>query len=214
MTLAVSNLRPGETASARVVLESGNTVTSLSDFSVVGPGLTVKLAPESALRPTDRHTVDVTAAMPGADSSPSSSRARTRTLRPGDPTTVALPDPLGPVTLSPAADGLTATWSTLPGYDELILERISTGGRPSISKFYQVVLTRSFVETTGASRAALDFRGIPGFHSDWDLDPSLEEFREFTARHRVSDSETETASVSAFVPAGASAGARAREEGR
>jgi len=199
MSLAVSNLRPGETATARVTLETGNTMATLSDFGVFPSGLNVKLAPDSALRPTDHHVVDVTASIQGDDESPGRSRTRTRALRPGDPSTVALPDPLGPVTFAITADGLTATWSTLPDYDELVLERDNFAFGVPGSKFYRVVLTRSYVETTGANRAALDFRDIPGFKAEWDHDPSLDEIRDFIARRKVSDRETETAAVDQFL---------------
>lgn len=201
VSYTIANLQPGESAVSTMVLTAGNTRAFVNSLSSSPPGLTAQLAPDSALRPTDSQHVTLSASITDAATSLTHSRALGRDVRVGDPTAWTLPDPIGPVTFDVTADRMTATWSTLPDHDEIELLRegflIQLG--PPIStqvRVHEMLLSRSFLEATGATSATLDLHAIPGFKSQWQQDPAAPQFRELVAIRHVSATETASATVS------------------
>jgi hypothetical protein len=106
----VSGAQQGEAIGASTRLDTGSTIANLQDAMSGSGAFTAKLAPESALVATDRQIVIFNATTlaqgPGAQNK---YRFLERKVRVGDPTTAALPEPLGPVTFEAAAEKLTAT---------------------------------------------------------------------------------------------------------
>jgi hypothetical protein len=214
----IANLQPGELATSTVLVTAGNTRTFVSSLGGPPPGLTAQLAPNSALGPTDSQRVTLSASITDAATSLSHSRALGRNVQIGNPTSWTLPDPLGPVTFELTDDQLTARWSTLPDHDEIQLVRESIlfppGPGSSVKiRLHEMKLSRSFVETTGATSATLDFHAIPGFKSDWRQDPSASQFRELVAIRHVSATETASATVAGFTSPSTARGELSDEPG-
>jgi len=218
VSFTIANLQAGETASATAFLLAGNTRVLVNSLGGPPPGLTAQLAPDTALHPTDSQHVTLSASIADAAASLTRSRALGRDVRLGDPTSWTLPDPIGPVRFEPTADRLTATWSTLPDHDEIELLRESLRFEPTEIRVHEMLLSRSFLEATGATSATLDFHAIPGFKSQWQQDLAATQFREFSAIRHVSATETASATVSGFtsassarseLPAGSGPGRRA-----
>jgi hypothetical protein len=129
-------------------------------------GWTTRLAPESVLRTPDRQTAMFLASRLNVGPKLQNYyRFVERDVRVGDPTAVALPEPLGPVTFEKVEDRLTATGSTLPEHDELSLVwgSITMSGR----KDHAIALSRHFLDATGAASISLELRDIPGFKDEW-----------------------------------------------
>jgi hypothetical protein len=181
--LVLTNHTADEQLSTRVRMASGNTTTRITHFHF-GDELadTVKLAPDSMLRATDHQHVLVEGFLPGIDE-PSLDVSRTagQTARAGEPISLALPEPLGPVTFEASGDRLTAAWTTLPAYDQLRLARFHFSNDLSEDVLFEALISRAFVDATGASSAALDFAAIPGFKPAWRHDPMHAYVRQLTA---------------------------------
>jgi hypothetical protein len=64
-----------------------------------------------------------------------------------------------------------------------------------------MLLSRAFLEATGATSATLDLHAIPGFQSQWQQDPAASQFRELVAVRHVSATETASAAVSSLTSA-------------
>jgi hypothetical protein len=206
VTLELTNLGAGETTSVLPFVTSGNTVTSLTEVGPARPaGLEAKLAPASVLRPTDFNTVTITAAMPASGTPPQiRSRAVRRTVRPDDLAAMTLPDPLGPVVFEASPERLTAAWSTLPNYATIGLSRDGFVTGFTQRRFHFALLTRSFIEVTGATRATIDFRDVPGFKTEWLHAPTVTQRYGLTATLVLSASESAFSSASeVIVPAAA-----------
>jgi hypothetical protein len=197
------NLQPDESLSAATLLFAGNTIALLHrTFPQNRSEWTTKLAPDTMLRATDRQNVRIYAleASSGAVGQ-SRSRGVSRDVHVGDPTSIALPEPLGPVTFVATTNRLAATWSTVPEHDDLWLERTSflDGSR----NFQEITLSRAFVDATGATSVTLDFSDVPGFKREWRHEPTLTQSYSFTASRgatlydrvyaRVSESTNRTA---------------------
>jgi hypothetical protein len=173
-SFTASNLEQGETRSSVTVFRTG------SSFAVLqGAGWDVRLVPEGLLRATDEQRVQLTARA----SAGTFSRSRTvfRDFRAGDPTAVTLPEELGTVTFEMTADRLAATWSVLPEYDELALVRSSFTINPLRSTTHRLVLTPSFSDLEGTAKGELDLSRLPGWRSEWRLDPATPQTRSMTA---------------------------------
>jgi hypothetical protein len=180
MTFTVSNAQQGELISASTRLDTGSTVAILQDAMSGSGGWATKLAPESVLQTTDRQTAILSAAVLAATPE-AQNRYRTlqRDVRVGASTSAALPEPLGPVTFEVASDRLTAKWSTLPEHDEVALRwhSITMAG----TKDHVVAVSRSFLEATEATSAALELSNIPGFKPEWRHAPASQQTHELTA---------------------------------
>ncbi|TMQ03296.1 MAG: hypothetical protein E6J90_02385 [Deltaproteobacteria bacterium] len=192
VSFTIANLQAGEATRSNVSFFAGNTRAQVFSLDGSPPGLTAQLAPGSALRPTDSQHVVLYASSRDAATSLTRSRSLGRDVRVGDLTSWTLPDPIGPVTFETTADRLTATWSTLPDHDEIELLREGIGSQ---FNFQIMLLSRSFLEATGATSATLDFHAIPGFKSQWQQDPAASQLRELVTIRRVSATETAIATV-------------------
>jgi hypothetical protein len=203
---SATNLLVDDMLFVDAVLAAGGTFVPLRPPGIDPDGESVLLAPNSALRATDRQSVGVTAVAADSTSTRSRSRLLRRDVRVGDQTSVKLPEPLGPVTFETSPERLVATWSGLPDHDRIVVSRrtFSSGmGGPgqSQSRSHQLVVTRSFIETTGITTAALDFRDVPGFQSEWQTDAAGAQFRSFLAVHQPSDTEMASSAETEVIPA-------------
>jgi hypothetical protein len=181
-----ANLQPNELLSSSTLLFAGHTVASLQNsFLQRQSSWDTKLAPESMLRATDHQNVRLDAAETSSGTILQRRyRSVSRDVHVGDPTSVTLPEPLGPVTFEMTTDRLAATWSALPEHDDLWLVRTSFLAESWIS--HEITLSRAFVEATGATSATLDFSDVPGFKSEWRHDPTLQQSRWFSASRGAS----------------------------
>lgn len=204
MTFIVSNAQQGELMNASTRLDTGSTVAILQDAMSGSGGFTTKLAPESVLRTTDRQTAilnaTVLAATPGAQN-----RYRTlqRDVRVGAATAATLPEPLGPVTFEVTGERLTAKWSALPEHDEVTLRWHST--TMAGTKDHVAAVSRSYLEATEATSAALELRDIPGFKAEWRHASGSQQTHELTA---IRSREGEKALSQVNEPAKPAQGAR------
>ena len=154
------NALPGELLSSVVTLVSGNTVAGL-------PGLswTARFAPDALLAPGGYQTVLLSTLGDPVGDPPSQMRRVSRRWNPGLSTTVHLPALMGPATLVKDGPRLVATWSSLPSYDRLGVERDKL--EAGIAVHQSVVLSQAYVEQRGITSAALDPGDVPGFSPDW-----------------------------------------------
>jgi hypothetical protein len=170
---AAANLQPNEALSAATLLFAGNTIALLQrSFPQNRPEWNTKLAPETMLRATDHQNVRLYAYEVSSGTAVQRRyRGVSRDVHVGDPTSMALPEPLGPVTFAATTHRLAATWSALPEHDDLWLERTSSsdGSRNT----HEITLSRAFVDATGATSATLDFSDVPGFKREWRHEPTL-----------------------------------------
>jgi hypothetical protein len=210
ITFTVSNLQPGEYQGAATELRLGGTYASIG-----GPfdsGWTTGLVPESSLRATDSQGVELRAEqMPASATDQTRFRTVRRPARVGDSTSVVLPEPLGPVTFETSPQRFTAAWSTLPAHNELVLEHLSSPPFPGLLRYHKLVLSRAFLEATGATSATLALHEVPGFQAEWNHDTVGDHFRIFTAR-RGSMTENESSGTSEYTNVMAAAGALRRAE--
>lgn len=196
MSFTATNLLPGESQNSTVILFAAGSFAFLHNSFPNASGWNVRVAPESILRPTDLQTVVLNAGgSSGSSGTQSTARTFVRDLRPGDPTLVRLPEPLGPVTFEASADRLAVTWSTLPKYDEVSLRRENSPGISPQARSHEIILTRAFVDATDATSTAIDFADVPGFKPEWRLDPAVRELRVFSTQRGASSSGHESAGV-------------------
>lgn len=184
-----SNLRPGETTSSTTVFRTG------SSFAVLqGTGWAVRLVPEGLLRVTDQQNIQLTARE--LDGTITRSRAIRRDFRAGDPTAIMLPEPLGTVAFEMTADRLDATWSVLPEHDRVELVRSSFTINPLRSTTHRLVLTPSFSDAKGTAKGTLELGGLPGFKTEWRLDPAVPQTRSLLAHRGTDPDPVATSSIS------------------
>ena len=181
-----ANLQPNELLSSQTLLFAGNTIAPLqASYPLDRSEWDTKLAPETMLRATDHQNVRIYAAEASSGALLQRRfRGVSRDVHLGDPTSVTLPEPLGPVTFGMTTDRLAATWSTLPEHDDLWLQRTSFSSQSW--NFHEIVLSRTFVDATGATSASLDLTGVPGFKREWRHDPTLPQSRLFVASRGAS----------------------------
>ncbi len=92
---------------------------------------------------------------------------------------------MGSATLVNDGPRLTATWSSLPSYDRLEVEREKFEGKigSGIVVHQSLVLIRAFVEQVGITSATLDPSDVPGFLPDWAISPETTVTRSFNVVH-------------------------------
>ena len=73
----------------------------------------------------------------------------------GDPTQIRLPAPMVVTTFDLSADRVTATWSSLPAYDTLLLVRIGSA-RSSVEAAHELLISPSYAAAVGVHAATLD----------------------------------------------------------
>lgn len=177
VTFTATNAPSGDALSAFSSLDVAGTSTHIERIDQLS--WTVALAPDRVLRPTDHQRV-LLVASEASDSSPVyRNRTIQREVRVGDPTTVTLPERLGPVTFAMTPDRLEATWSTLFAFEGLAIAR--DGGDDQRGWIHELTLSRSFIEETGAKTAVLDLTSVPGIQDAWRVDPAKEHGRQLIA---------------------------------
>lgn len=203
LEVSATNHRAGETLSSDVTVNTGTTDGLLS-FRLNDWKLSV--VPSSALLATDRQSIQLFAFTPrDAGTGQSATRWISRDVRDASALQVTLPEPLAPVTFAVEGHTLTATWSSLPDYDELSLYRQSIGNRNVAGRSHHISLSRAFMAETRATSLTLDVREVAGFQTEWLHDPALAQSLSLTAR-RTSPGEIFTSNIQQTVSAGRSAG--------
>jgi hypothetical protein len=171
------NALPDEFLSSHVTLVSGNTVAILPVWS-----WTARLAPEALLAPGGHQTLTLSTIGQSPEGDPPyQMRSVSRAWRPGLATSVKLPALMGPATLVNDGPRLIATWSSLPTYDRLEVERDKIKGDTVVHQ--SLVLSREFVEQTGITSATLDPSDVPGFLPDWAISAETTVSRFFNVIH-------------------------------
>lgn len=211
VSYTVPDVQSGESLRFDLSIIAGNTQTLVSTVRSTSSVVATSLVPDSALQQTDSQYAWLYDSVFDAAASLTYFRDLSRYVRVGDSTSWALPDPLGPVTLDETADGLTATWSKLPDADEITLFRESDGG--SVFRLHEAVLSRSFLAAAGGTSATVDVHAIPGFQSDWQLDPTGTQIRQLRAFLPGSASESSDVVVERFTPAPPASGEAAAVQG-
>lgn len=164
--ISATNLEPGERLGATVHFQTSSSGLGLGQ----GDG-DMLLAPASLLRATDKQWADISAhQFSYGEILRSRSRTVTREVRAGESPSVTFPAPLGPVTFDMTADRLIVRWSEVPVYDGLWLSHYSASSDRALS--HDLFLSASFLDATDATSGVLDFRGVPGFKSEWRHDPA------------------------------------------
>jgi hypothetical protein len=207
--LTAPNLDPDEMLSSHVFAHLGNTSISTMAFDQPATAWNVRLLPDAALRPTESQDVDLAATI-STLTEPRRQRIRSidRRVQAGGQTSFMLMEPLGSIAFETTADRLVATWAALPSYDELDLSRESFSNDFSRFLIHDLVLSRAFVDTVGATRATLDVTDVPGFRPEWRHDPTLEQVIELDASAATSPDGHVRSGVSEDVPLAPTAGQR------
>lgn len=159
VALTASNAATGETVEAEVMISTGKTQGGLVHR---GAPADAKLAPTAFLTGDLRQSV----AMIGKQGD--ATRMVRRELRTGEPTALALPEPLGPVQLEAKDGKLVATWSALPEHDKVVL---SVAGSQAIDNIreHAIELSQRFLAETGATSATID-TNLPDYQAAWRID--------------------------------------------
>jgi len=202
-----ANLDPDEELWSHQQLQSGNTSAGLVSFFHPALAWEIRLVPDAALRTTDGQHVLLMATR-STSSEPAQQRARSvsRRVRVGGPTSVTLMDPLTAIAFDSTAERFTATWTSLPAYDELDLSRVTF-----FSDFPHVVVHESlfspaFIASVGATSSTLDFTDVPGFRPEWRHDPTFDQVISLHAFRGASDDDSESSGVSKELMAAPPAG--------
>lgn len=196
-SFTVTNLAAGETVAANIQLYAGNSIFPIPGSTPPASVGTVPLIPEGLLRATDRQVLDLQAGM--SVSGVTMIRRFRRDTHVGDPATVALPDPLGAVTFTLTGDRLAATASSLPDHDQIFLSRQSDAAGPGVNA-HGMVVSRTFLEASGAATTILDLSDVPGLQPAWRIDPSTQRFIFTASRGSSTDSMTTSSTAIRFSP--------------
>jgi hypothetical protein len=207
-TSTATNLGPADTIYAEASLEAGGTFAHLH----FGTGWSLAVVPRSALRSTDRQTISLAASEP-VNGAGTLRRTRFAVLRYnlGEPTSITLPEPVGAVAYEATADRLAATWSTLPEYDTLTVQRLSSA--PNL-RIHALELTRAFVDATDATSAALAVDDLPASRPSGVTirrSPRIATSRRAASSSAVTSSARPCASSSAHRPSRPSTGRDGRD---
>ena len=192
-SFTASGVESGEVRSAFVALYTSNTTALLGLF---GPSVSwdVALVPDASLRPTDRQNAVLSAGLVAG--SQRRFRSVNRDVRIGDIPSLALPAPLGSVQFEMTADRLAATLPAGTDYDRFILVRQGqlVGSQGSFAQ--TGVFSRSFIDDTAGTGAVLEFGQVPGYRSEWRLDPALPQSRQASVTRGASTADSTTSGVS------------------
>lgn len=192
-SFTATGLDPGDVRSVFVALYTSSTTAILS---LIGAANTwdAALVPDASLRSTDRQNAVLSAGL--TSGSQRRFRSVSRDVRIGDVPSLALPPPLGPVQFDMTADRLAATLPAGTSYDQLVLVRQGQPvGRQGL--FAQTaVFSRSFIDDTGGTGAVLELDGLPGYQSDWRLDPAFPQTRQAAVTRGTSTADLTTSGMS------------------
>lgn len=188
-----SGLDSAEVRSVFVTLYTSSTtaILSLSGAASTWDGA---LVPDASLRSTDRQNAVLNAGL--TTGSLRRFRSVSRDVHVGAVPSLALPAPIGAVQFDMTADRLAATLPAGTDYDQLVLVRQGQPvGRQQL--FGQTaVFSRSFIDDTGGTGAVLDLSGIPGYQSDWRLDPAFAQSRQAAVTRGTSTADLTTSGMS------------------
>lgn len=157
---SASNAAPDETLSALAHVQNPTLVLA-ADLPVSALAA-VKVAPDSVLTPGDTQTVEVRASR-GA-----MVRSLRRPFRVGGDTAYTLPPAIGNLQWTIDGEQLSASWSSLPELDELLMFAFAgpgSGVRPA----YLVSASADFLSATDSSQIGFA-TDVPGYQADWKID--------------------------------------------
>jgi hypothetical protein len=192
-SFTASGLDSGEVRSVFVTLYTSSTTAILS---LIGAGNTwdAALVPDANLRSTDRQNAVLSAGLVAG--SQRRFRSVSRDVRVGDVPSLALPAPLGLVQFDMTADRLAATLPAGTDYDQLVLVRQGQlVGRQGLFA-HTAVFSRSFIDDTGGTSAVLELDGVPGYQSEWRLDPAFPQTRQVAVTRGTSTADLTTSGMS------------------
>ncbi|HEX8110105.1 MAG TPA: hypothetical protein VF516_20385 [Kofleriaceae bacterium] len=183
---AAPSLLPGEQLSPSLELRTATTTAFLPASLELPLGKDVPdawrvpLVPDAALRPTDRQTVSLAALSTSTIDGiiHGSLRLAARDIRVGDTAGLTLPEPLAPIAFDMARHRITAAWSSLGNYTDVLLTYLSQGSGNLPGRGYALLLSRNYIEDVGMAGATLDLTGVPGLSEDWQIDPARWALRE------------------------------------
>jgi hypothetical protein len=115
-SFTATNPLPGESMQGPVTLDTGSTAVLITNRSAPQPGRwAATLVPDALLRPTDQQRIQLSGVLPhGTAGTQTSVRGLTRAIRVGDPRSITLPEPLGPVTFDMSTFRLDARCRRCP----------------------------------------------------------------------------------------------------
>ena len=192
-SFTATGLDPGDVRSMFVTLYTSSTTAILSSLGAANTW-DAALVPDANLRSTDRQNAVLSAGL--TTGSERRFRSVSRDVRVGDVPSLALPAPLGPVQFDMTADRLAATLPAGTSYDQLVLVRQGQPvGRQGL--FAQTaVFSRSFIDDTGGTGAALELDQVPGYQSEWRLDPAFPQTRQAAVTRGASTADLTTSGMS------------------
>jgi hypothetical protein len=171
VTFTADNADPDEVLTQTTSLTLGNASAILSDsFFLDDFSWNTRLVPDSVLRANDRQAVSLGASINTTTETVARSVHRRigRRIHVGDSTSITLPEHNDAITFAASGERLAVTWASLPEHSELSLRR---DGLSDDGTFWdhELLLSPLFVAATGATSAALDFTGVPGFKAEWSV---------------------------------------------
>jgi hypothetical protein len=184
VAFTATNAESFETLAASVHLAQAPGLTPFNVYR--GPIATAKVAPDSALVPTDAQTVSIQA------TAGYGLRALRRPFRIGGDTTYTLPGLFSGVVWEVEGSNISVSWTAVPEFD---LFSIAVSGMPTGSpRFHSLGLDLSprFLAETGVTRATVD-TDLPGFKPEWRVDFGRQYFRDVLVQ-READGELATSS--------------------
>ena len=192
MSFTASGLESGEVKSIFVTLYTAST-TALLTLTGTPNTWDAALAPDAALRSTDRQNLVLSAGL--AAGSQNRFRGVRHDIHIGDTTSLALPAAIGSVQFDMTAARLAATLPAGTDYDQFVLVREGQPiGRQGLS-VQTAVLSRNFVDATGGT-AVLELGSVPGYMTDWGPDPAFPQIRQASVSRGSSTADSTTSGVS------------------
>ena len=192
MSFTASGLESGEVRSTFVTLYTASTTALLTSTGTPSTW-DAALAPDGALRSTDRENVVLNAGLVAG--SQNRFRAVRHDVHIGDTTPLALPAAIGSVQFDMTAARLAATLSAGTDYDQFVLVRQGQPIGRQGSSAQTAVFSRNFVDATGGT-AVLELGDVPGYLPDWSLDPAFPQIRQASVSRGTSTADSTTSGVS------------------
>lgn len=160
--IAVTNPFPGEALSVRSFVVTPRS----SQLRLHSGAFPAKLMPSAALLPGEHQEVSLRSTI--GDASFLTSRSYRRPLLPGESLQATLWDPFTSLSIGDDTNGdVQVSWTGTEPFDQLFLHAYdSLGNSIGLSQ------TRSYLAATGVHQALLDTH-VPGYRSEWRVDPSL-----------------------------------------
>jgi hypothetical protein len=174
---AVSGALPDEELRQSNALQTTHAFALLEDPSF-GELDKQKAVPTSLLRENEFHKLLISAFAFAPQGGAGTTRRVRRRWNPGQASSFALPDLLGPIAYAVTSGTLVATWSTVPEFFEI--EGSVLAHTADFGVFWSINMTASkrFID---ASSASITFDvAIPGYKPEWRIDYAKEHTRSVT----------------------------------